>query len=184
MFSSVTAGPISAQELDGSYWIKNMVSTVRFSEAVKALVSQIGPAKTRRKVAIAYAAAIEIGPAAAFQGPLMQILTAHDDRLVGSIMYTSLLSRGTSAEASALNAAGRLWAQGNKLFCFSLNCPIYSLSYDPLPVSFICEPKHSFFLRTQHRPSRRELPNDTKEQVSGSCKPATLRMESYKGILA
>jgi acyl transferase domain-containing protein len=117
IFSSVTAAPISAQELDGSYWIKNMVSTVRFSEAVKALVSESAPAKTRRKVAISYAAAIEIGPAAAFQGPLMQILTAHDDRLAGSIMYTSLLSRGTSAEVSALNAAGRLWAQGNKSFC-------------------------------------------------------------------
>lgn len=116
MFSSVTAAAIALQDLDASYWIENMVSTVRFSEAVKALVSQTGPIKTRRKVAIAYAAAIEIGPAAALQGPLVQILTAHDDRLASSIVYTSLLSRGNSAEVTALTAAGRLWAQGTNLF--------------------------------------------------------------------
>ena len=113
MFSSVTAAPISAQELqEASYWVQNMISAVRFSEAVKALISQNAPTKTKRKIAISYAAAIEIGPAAALQGPLVQILTAHDDRLATSIMYTSLLSRGASAEVSALNAAGKLWAQG------------------------------------------------------------------------
>jgi acyl transferase domain-containing protein len=117
MFSSVTAAPISAQELEASYWVQNMISTVRFSEAVKALVSQSAPTKTRRKIAISYAAAIEIGPAAALQGPLMQILTTHDDRLATSIIYTSLLSRGASTEVSALNAAGKLWAQGKNIGC-------------------------------------------------------------------
>lgn len=112
MFSSVTAAPTSASELDASYWIRNMVSTVRFSEAVTALVSRSAATKTRRKVEVQYAAAIEIGPATALQGPLMQILTAHDERLVRSLAYTSLLSRGSSAEVSALNAAGKLWAQG------------------------------------------------------------------------
>jgi len=122
MFSSVTAAPISFQELDASYWIDNMVSTVRFSEAVKALVSQNAPTKTRRKVPIAYAAAIEIGPAASLRGPLIQILTAYDDRLVSSIMYTSLLSRGMSAEITALTAAGKLWAQGRSIFNLSTFC--------------------------------------------------------------
>jgi acyl transferase domain-containing protein len=123
MFSSVTAAPISSQELDASYWVNNMASTVRFSEAVKALLSQSAPSKTRRKVAVAYAAAIEIGPAATLQGPLMQILTAHDDRLAESIMYTSLLARGSSAEVSALSAAGRLWAQGMN----ALHLPLFIL---------------------------------------------------------
>ncbi|PMD26969.1 ketoacyl-synt-domain-containing protein [Hyaloscypha hepaticicola] len=122
MFSSVTAASISAQELqEASYWVQNMISTVRFSEAVKALISQNAPTKTRRKIAISYAAAIEIGPAAALQGPLVQILTAHDDRLATSIMYTSLLSRGASAEVSALNAAGKLWAQGLSIDLYAVN---------------------------------------------------------------
>lgn len=56
MFSSVTAAPISVQELDASYWIQNMVSTVRFSEALKALVTQSAGGKTRRNTPVNYAA--------------------------------------------------------------------------------------------------------------------------------
>ncbi len=126
MFSSVTAAPISTQELDASYWIRNMVSPVHFSEAVKALVTQSAPGKTRRKVAVNYAAAIEIGPSDALKGPLNQILAATDERL--AIMYTSMLARGSSAEVSAFNAAGRLWATG-------LNIDLHTINFQAEPIT-------------------------------------------------
>lgn len=121
MFSSVTAAPIVANDLDANYWIKNMVSTVRFSEAVRALISQSAGGKTRRKVAVSYAAAIEIGPSDALKGPIMQIFTATDERLAASIMYTSMLSRNISAEVSAMSAAGRLWGQGLSVDLHAVN---------------------------------------------------------------
>jgi NADPH:quinone reductase-like Zn-dependent oxidoreductase/NAD(P)-dependent dehydrogenase (short-subunit alcohol dehydrogenase family)/malonyl CoA-acyl carrier protein transacylase len=121
MFSSVTATPIVAEDLDGNYWIKNMVSTVRFSEAVKALITQSAGGKTRRKVAVSYAAAIEIGPSDALKGPVMQIFTATDERLVTSITYTSMLLRFVNAEVSAMSAAGKLWGQGISIDLHAVN---------------------------------------------------------------
>jgi NADPH:quinone reductase-like Zn-dependent oxidoreductase/NADP-dependent 3-hydroxy acid dehydrogenase YdfG len=112
MFSSVTAAPINAEDLDAAYWVRNMVSTVRFSEAVKALITQSAGGRSRRKAAVSYAAAIEIGPSDALRGPVSQILSATDERLATSVLYTSILSRGIDAEISALTAAGKLWAQG------------------------------------------------------------------------
>jgi len=112
MFSSVTAAPISAHEINATYWIKNMISPVRFSEAVSALVMQLATENTKRKVAVSYTAAIEIGPAETLRGPLTQTLTTINDSLAASILYTSMLSRKLNSDVSALTAAGILWAQG------------------------------------------------------------------------
>lgn len=112
MFSSVTAAPVAAQDLNAAYWVSNMLNPVRFSDAVKAMVTQPSRSRVRRKAAMNYSAMIECGPAEALKGPLNQILAATDEKLVASLPYTSLLSRGADAEVTAMQAAGRLWAQG------------------------------------------------------------------------
>jgi NADPH:quinone reductase-like Zn-dependent oxidoreductase/NADP-dependent 3-hydroxy acid dehydrogenase YdfG len=121
MFSSVTAAPISAKDIDALYWVKNMISPVRFSEAVNALVAQNPTENTNGKAAVSYAAAIEIGPAETLRGPLTQTLAAIDDRLTNSILYTSMLSRRLNADVSALTAAGKLWAQGLDIDLHAVN---------------------------------------------------------------
>lgn len=115
MFSSVTGGTIlAAKDVDASYWVRNMLGCVRFSDAVQALVTQPAnaKAKSRRKVPVIYSAMIEIGPAEVLKGPLLQILNAVDDKLAASVPYTALLSRNVDASQSALVAIGKLWAHG------------------------------------------------------------------------
>lgn len=113
MFSSVTGEMVSsAAELDGAYWVRNMLNTVQFAAATKTLFTQPANAKSRRKVPVPYAAMIECGPADALKGPLNQILAATDERLLATTPYVSMLKRKIDARLSALEAAGRLWAQG------------------------------------------------------------------------
>ena len=121
MFSSVTVTPITAQDLDATYWVRNMLSTVRFSEAVEALITQSSSGKGRRKAAMNYSAMIECGPSDALKGPVNQILAAIDEKLVTSAPYVSVLSRNVDAEVAAISAAGKLWAQGLKVNLSKIN---------------------------------------------------------------
>lgn len=123
MFSSVTAAPIHDGDIDVEYWIKKLLGTVRFSEAVRALLTQPLNAKSRRKVFVPYSAMIEVGPAEALKGPLNQVLAATDEKLITSVPYVSMLSRGQNAEVTAMKALGRLWAQGIKVDLPEINCP-------------------------------------------------------------
>jgi acyl transferase domain-containing protein len=40
MFSSVTGAPTAASDVDAHYWVKNLPSTVRSSEAVRPVLTQ------------------------------------------------------------------------------------------------------------------------------------------------
>ncbi|SMR55841.1 unnamed protein product [Zymoseptoria tritici ST99CH_3D1] len=133
MFSSVTGGTIlSAADVDASYWVKNMLGCVRFSDAVQALVTQPattpGKAKTRRKLPVVYSAVVEIGPAEVLKGPLLQILNAVDGKLATSVPYTALLSRNVDAAHSALTAVGKLWGHG-------ITVDIHKLNFQTEPAS-------------------------------------------------
>ncbi|OKL56909.1 hypothetical protein UA08_07744 [Talaromyces atroroseus] len=112
MISSVTAGLIQPGDLDAAYWVKNMVSPVRFAHAVQALIRHSPSTRGRRRAIINYSAMIEVGPHGALKGPLNQILAGIDSKLNTTITYASLLSRGQSAEATALECIGKLWSQG------------------------------------------------------------------------
>ena len=113
MFSSVTGKVLDPTELKPSYWVANMLGTVRFSSAVAALLSQ--PANpeakgARRKAVVRYSAVVELGPAEALKGPLVQVMNGINSRLTASVPYTTLLSRNVDAEQSELAGAAYLWA--------------------------------------------------------------------------
>ncbi|KID74173.1 Reducing polyketide synthase hmp8 [Metarhizium brunneum] len=97
MHSSVLGRVIDAAELGASNWVQNLVSPVRFSEAVSSLLSD------GDKPAVDVL--VEIGPHAALKGPVQQILQAQG---VSALKYTSVLSRGQSAVKTALACAGEL----------------------------------------------------------------------------
>lgn len=108
MYSSVTGAPITAQELNAAYWVKNMTSPVQFNKAVSAIFQGAGGARRRQRGGVDNI--LEVGPHAALQGPLRQILTT-----LGSakdIEYNSILSRGKDAVVSSLDAIGNLWTKG------------------------------------------------------------------------
>ncbi|KAK2008695.1 ketoacyl-synt-domain-containing protein [Colletotrichum eremochloae] len=97
MYSSVTGEVEDPRTLGSShYWVKNVVSPVRFSEAVSKL-AQAG-------VDIV----LEVGPHGALKGPIMQILKSCG---LSDIQYQSILYRGKDAVNTALQCAGALAAQ-------------------------------------------------------------------------
>ena len=118
MFSSVTGSRINPNELNGSYWVRNMVSPVQFVKAV----AGIAPAKNtgrRRRGDLTIDTIIEIGPHGALQGPLKQILTAHGKS--EDISYLSLLTRNQSATTTMLETTGKLWMKGQPLMFENVN---------------------------------------------------------------
>ena len=133
MFSSVTGEKISLDELSRSdYWVSNLLSPVRFSQAVSSSFSQvstkIGEVRLDHRDGISIDYLLEIGPHAALQGPLREIFHAHG--VGSSINYSSVLIRGKSASNTALEAAGRLYCKGFPVNLAAINRSIAS-SYEP-----------------------------------------------------
>lgn len=107
MFSSVTGDAIEAKALTPEYWVANLVSPVRFSDAVQNL-SKYSPGTRRRRVASEKFVDLwlEVGPHGALITPVKQTL---DD---STTVYLSVLQRDKDAVGTALAVAGELWSRG------------------------------------------------------------------------
>ena len=125
MISSVTGQRINSEDLRRpEYWVKNLTSPVRFSEALGKLSStsnkKIWPkidGSHRRVVKID--TFMEIGPHAALQGPSRDIFKS-----VGSKAgYLSALIRNISGLQSLLDALGTLFCQGCPIHLSLINRP-------------------------------------------------------------
>ena len=114
-FSSTHGRVVEAAELrDPHYWTKNLVSTVRFHEAVSLMLQHTE--KTLSKdvdAADVYSIhqLLEIGPHSALQGPLRKIIEEIRPSKDG-VQYRSVLKRGESGLTSAMEAAGSLHSIG------------------------------------------------------------------------
>ncbi|KAI0124108.1 hypothetical protein BJ170DRAFT_735829 [Xylariales sp. AK1849] len=102
MFSAVTGGLIEPWELGPLSWMKNLVSTVRFSEAVENMLMSGEEANIF----------VEIGPHSALRGPLNQITAGISSTSSDNIQYTSFLLNGKDAVDTAMSAAGFLYTLG------------------------------------------------------------------------
>ncbi|KAJ6096143.1 reducing type I polyketide synthase [Penicillium sp. IBT 16267x] len=131
MVSSVTNMAINnIQELaNGSYWVKNLTSPVRFSDALTKLVSngassaqkKLGRSKdTKPKESVAVYDFIELGSHGALAGPVKEILKTTSR--AKEVSYTSCLTRGVSALETMMAAAGRLWCLGYAVDVTQVNC--------------------------------------------------------------
>ncbi|PIG81412.1 polyketide synthase [Aspergillus arachidicola] len=96
-FSSVLDGRIMSQDdqklLYSEYWNENLVSPVRFNQAVLAVTRDMS-----------FDLAIEIGPHPALKGPFQQSLSSAE------IPYTSMLKRGSNDMLSVASMIGNCWA--------------------------------------------------------------------------
>jgi acyl transferase domain-containing protein len=104
MVSSVTGSEVDTDLLGPYYWVRNLVSPVLFSDAVKELVV---PAESDGKNTIDLL--VEIGPHSALGGPIEQILSHHGIKNVG---YASMLNRGDNSLDCSLKLASELFLQG------------------------------------------------------------------------
>lgn len=110
MFSAVTGQEIHASDLGPTYWVENLVSQVKFSDAVTNLLTSF---PTRDKIFV------EIGPHQTMQAPLKQIFTSCSAS--GPPEYVSVLSRSKDSGATAHAAAGQLCALGVPVNVSKLN---------------------------------------------------------------
>lgn len=115
MVSSVIPGLIGPEIVhSGEYWVQNMVSAVRFAEAVEICCKNINEQDMTRFIDRSHSKDIyvdgllEIGPHAALQGPLREILESHNRK---GLFYASLLLRNKPADRTVLDAAGKLLSQ-------------------------------------------------------------------------
>lgn len=108
MFSSVTGAEVSEQKLrEPQYWVDNMVSPVRFHQAVASTLDHANTQSFLSSLVL-----IECGPHSALKGPVQQILNAHPTVDPAKTPYVSLLTRKEDALTTALTAAGTLWQHG------------------------------------------------------------------------
>lgn len=123
MFSSVTGLLLPIEELMYSkYWVKNLVSQVKFSQAVTHICLQSSKKLARTLNAnesIKVNHLLEIGPHAALQGILRDILNTQAKS--GNISYSSMLVRGRSAIDTALETAGGLFCLGTPVNLSQIN---------------------------------------------------------------
>ncbi|GME50746.1 hypothetical protein HK57_00312 [Neofusicoccum parvum] len=124
MFSSVTEERIDdPATLGAHYWMRNLVSAVRFSGALTSLLnhSQAQGRASRRRTRVPWSAVVEVGPHEALKGPCRQIMAAWDSQAPERIPYTSILSRGKHAGETSKTAAGLLWAAGHPVALRRIN---------------------------------------------------------------
>ncbi|KAI3343756.1 polyketide synthase [Ustulina deusta] len=118
VFSSTRGALVSAAELrDPLYWADNLVSPVRFNEAVMQMLMmpvEAANGPLPHEVPLhSITDILEVGPHNALHGPLRTILKASGK--LDSIKLHTVLKRGQSAVDTALEAAGSLWARGHAL---------------------------------------------------------------------
>jgi acyl transferase domain-containing protein len=102
--SSVTGSEVDPELLVPYYWVRNLISPVLLTDAVKELVS---PADADGEKAIDLL--LEVGPHSALGGPVEQILSSHG---IKNVDYQSVLTRGQSALDTSLSLAAELFRQG------------------------------------------------------------------------
>ncbi|KAF2266737.1 hypothetical protein CC78DRAFT_595404 [Lojkania enalia] len=112
MVSSVTGSIVSVRQLrQAEYWVKNLTSPVRFSDAISRVLA--AKSNVGAQALDTIHSFLEIGPHSTLQAPLQSILkqTAPDM----DVTYHSLLIRFKSAIQTMLQAVGELYCAGHSV---------------------------------------------------------------------
>ena len=116
-FSSVTGLDLdSPSSLDGDYWVSNMVSQVKFMQAVQSFAADLaacGKSQFSNNI-------VEIGPHSALSGPLRETLNSPSTPKITSIYLSSILRQKSGIE-SLLSLAGNAFTKGCPLNYEALN---------------------------------------------------------------
>ncbi|RAH81722.1 ketoacyl-synt-domain-containing protein [Aspergillus japonicus CBS 114.51] len=119
MISTVTGQVVPPRMLrDPVYWVRNMVSRVRFATgiALLAVLSGRAPRKhlgSKFQSLSGITTLLEIGPHSTLQGPLRDIVKELE--VQRQVTYDHALDRKTDAGKGVLECIGRLWSQGHSI---------------------------------------------------------------------
>ena len=122
MMSSVTGNRIALEELgQPAYWIENLVSPVRFVDAIGHVCSKPGRKKIDRSHLnnLRVDLCIEVGPHCALRAPIRDILSANASE--HSIKYIALMERQANSVNNYLQAVGNLFCLGYPVDLFKVN---------------------------------------------------------------
>ncbi|KAF7879091.1 hypothetical protein EAF04_000291 [Stromatinia cepivora] len=148
MISSVTGSRILGKDLrKGSYWVQNMVSPVRFSNALGLVCSQSAKALRKKldgshRNFVMVHDVLEIGPHSALQGPVRDIL--HSIKRSGKVKYHSALIRHRSAMDTTLEACGNIFSRGHHVDIARINRPAGKLASQTPPAVLTDLPEYTF----------------------------------------
>ncbi|KAJ5180539.1 polyketide synthase [Penicillium capsulatum] len=124
MVSSLTGKRVEREELlDPEYWVLNMLSPVRFHDAIETLLSSSSQ-RIRKKIDLSHRkyfkidAMVELGPHSTLRGPINEIVLAQRATGTG---YVSTLIRNSSAVTSTLTALGYLKCFGYPVNMMKVN---------------------------------------------------------------
>jgi acyl transferase domain-containing protein len=121
MFSTVTGKEVKDSTLGAEYWVKNMVSPVLFTTALRAMLLQ--PSESDPTACQSGKGAIdeivEVGPHSTLQSAIKEIITSSAAGL--PISYIPLLSRLDDTIRVTLNAVGSLGAKGYPVSVYEAN---------------------------------------------------------------
>ncbi|RJE22580.1 polyketide synthase [Aspergillus sclerotialis] len=135
MVSSVSGKVIRPDALTkGAYWVNNLVSPVRFADAIQTLTQET----STLKVGIgSITDIVEIGPHAALKRPVIDTVQQERNRRRNT-RYTHVLHRSRSSIETTLELVGQLFCLGHKISLeavnqqsdnprppFLVNCPSY-----------------------------------------------------------
>ncbi|KAK4494800.1 hypothetical protein PRZ48_014156 [Zasmidium cellare] len=109
MFSSVTGKIVEASKLTASYWIDNLVSPVRFTNAVQSLLHHNDGEQSHDRKAFANVF-LEVGPHSALRSYLLDIFRT--ETKFSDLSYATMLRKKFSGEDTSLQAMGELWTKG------------------------------------------------------------------------
>jgi acyl transferase domain-containing protein len=122
-YSSVTGSLATPSQLrNPMYWVDNLISPVRFSEAATRMFTDSaakGKKLGSRQTSKPLTEILEIGPHGALRGPLREIMEQSPN--AKNVGYESMLKRGNGALQTALAAAGWLFCRGHTVDIYKIN---------------------------------------------------------------
>lgn len=118
MFSSVTGGLVSPEQMSPNYWVENLVCPVNFSGAMSALLSHVKTGEDeakkshdRRAFADIF---VEVGPHSALRSYVLDVFKSVEGKFT-DLSYETMLRRKFDGAQTALQAMGNLWTKGYRL---------------------------------------------------------------------
>ncbi|GAW26208.1 putative polyketide synthase [Rosellinia necatrix] len=136
MISTVTGSCVRSSVLaTGQYWVDNLVSPVRFSDAIQIATQKASTLKVGLGVITDL---VEIGPHAALKRPIQDTVTQVGNRK--KIRYASALYRSKNGVESILELLGHLFCHGHEFNVSEANGVLSS----PIPSFLVDCPEYPF----------------------------------------
>ncbi|KAL9012268.1 MAG: hypothetical protein Q9173_002960 [Seirophora scorigena] len=123
MISSISGGTVSTQELRSEdYWVRNLISPVRFADAIQKLFESNPRTKAHTKESSITPPdfLVEVGPSATLRTSIRENLAGIGR--TNDIGYGSILVKGSPAVDTAMHLAGSLHSRGCPVDLLHINC--------------------------------------------------------------